>query len=166
MLCYAVGMQALDDIRESTRAAAIGFTKALAQQIMRACSLETAGSSSSSSASSSSIRDSSSALALGAGVSGVAAAAAPSPIDVRDRKRKRKDGVLATLEATTAVLIPILLDKGLVAGACIVARSHVRFQFYTMMLCVMPSHDDMHFFLIPQGVKREGAFRWACWFKS
>jgi hypothetical protein len=31
------GMQVLDDVRDSTRLAAVGFTKALATQIVRAC---------------------------------------------------------------------------------------------------------------------------------
>ncbi|CAM9913305.1 unnamed protein product, partial [Ectocarpus fasciculatus] len=65
---WHAGMQVLDDIRESTRTAAVGFTKVLAQQIMRA-------------------------------------------------KRKREGLQSTSIEATTAVLIPILLDRGLVAGS-------------------------------------------------
>ena len=95
------GMQVLDDIRESTRIAAIGYTKVLAQQIMRACTPD--GTSD-----------------MGRIVSAVAStgnnSSGGSP-GTRDRKCKREGFPSTGIEATTAVLIPILLDKGLVAGS-------------------------------------------------
>lgn len=90
-------MQVLDDIRESTRSAAIGFAKVLSQQIMRACSPDINPSLASSNGSNDSDEISSAA------------------VNTRDKKRKRDDGIIADLETTTAVVIPILLDKGLVA---------------------------------------------------
>lgn len=94
-------MQVLDDIRESTRTAAVGFTKVLAQQIMRACTPDGSPD-------------------LGRLVSAVALAdntsSGGSP-NTRDRKRKREGLQSTSIEATTAVLIPILLDRGLVAGS-------------------------------------------------
>ena len=93
-------MQVLDDIRESTRTAAIGFTKVLSQQIMRACSPQAAG-------------NAQDMLFTGDVESSIPGASGSR----RDRKRKRVHAACTHLEATTAVLIPILLDKGLVAAS-------------------------------------------------
>lgn len=93
------GMQVLDDIRDSTRTAAIGFTKVLAHQINRACTPETAT------------------VTTGFGNSAADTSVAGTFLGARDRKRKRDEDITNSLEATTAVIIPILLDKGLVAGS-------------------------------------------------
>ena len=86
------GMQVLDDIRDSTRIAAIGFTKVLSQQIVRAC---TPDSESQHQSYLSDVSD-----------------------DGKFRfSKKRETTNSSSIDDTTAIIIPTLIDKGLLASS-------------------------------------------------
>jgi hypothetical protein len=85
------GMQVLDDVRDSTRLAAVGFTKALATQIVRACTPT----------------DDSSASSMQRG----------SGTEQHPDQARFKDVKGCGPDETMDLIVPILLDKGLVASS-------------------------------------------------
>jgi hypothetical protein len=89
----------LDDVRDSTRIAAIGFTKVLSQQIVKACSPD---------------------LATGNDSQKYNLEQSVDNSKGSYTKSLNKLGQVdskSILDATTAVIVPILLDRGLVASS-------------------------------------------------
>ena len=94
------GMQVLDDVRDSTRIAAVGFTKVLAQSIVRACTPEEI------------ITDSEAQYHETEG--SVTTDALKS---WRSREESKMKKIADRIDCTAAIIVPIILDKGLVAAS-------------------------------------------------
>jgi hypothetical protein len=91
-------MQVLDDVRDSTRIAAAGFTKVLAQSIVRACTPEEF------------LTDSDAQENEHGGEF-------EETCSWRMREERKMKIIADRIDHTAAIIVPIILDKGLVAAS-------------------------------------------------